>query len=60
MTALRKSGRDERDALFTKLWNQGLSHEVISQRTGLARNSIQPTRRRLGLEPRTGNDRQWS
>lgn len=49
----------ERDARFTKLWNQGLSVEVIAQRLGFAKASVSTTRARLGLEPRTGKA-DWS
>lgn len=60
MSGARKADQAKRDALFTKLWNQGLSTDVIRQRTGFARNSIPEVRARLGLPERTGNASRWA
>lgn len=58
---MRSKAQDQaaRDERFTKLWNEGLSTEIIAQRLGMAKASITTTRARLGLEPRRGKA-DWS
>jgi hypothetical protein len=49
--------QDELDARFTKLWNQGLSLDVITARTGMTKGGAIKARARLELEPRRAGAR---
>lgn len=43
----------DRDARFTKLWNEGLAIAVIAIRLGIDRTTVRAMRIRLGLPERS-------